>query len=54
MGRLNCNAKYIGETVRALAVRVKEHLGSKRPRLRSSPLGRHKIAAHDGNDYRWN
>ncbi|EYC35109.1 hypothetical protein Y032_1148g3690 [Ancylostoma ceylanicum] len=48
---LDCNALYIGETSRALSVRVKEHLASKRRGSLVSPLGRHKNEAHGGNDF---
>ncbi|EYC06837.1 hypothetical protein Y032_0073g732 [Ancylostoma ceylanicum] len=48
---LECNALYIGETGRALSIRIKEHLASKRRRSLTSPLGKHRIEAHDGNDF---
>ncbi|EYB97674.1 hypothetical protein Y032_0138g2050 [Ancylostoma ceylanicum] len=48
---LDCHALYIGETGRALNVRVKEHLASKRRSSLISPLGRHRNVAHCGNDF---
>ncbi|EYC11702.1 hypothetical protein Y032_0050g2055 [Ancylostoma ceylanicum] len=48
---LDCNALYIGETGRALNVRIKEHLASKRRGSLTTPLGRHRINAHCGNDF---
>ena len=44
-------ATYIGETGRTLAVRVKEHLASKRRGSLTAPLGRHKHETHGGDDY---
>ncbi|EYC15092.1 hypothetical protein Y032_0021g380 [Ancylostoma ceylanicum] len=48
---LDCNALYIGETGRALHVRIKEHLASKRRGSLITPLGRHRYEAHCGNDF---
>ena len=48
---LDCNAKYIGETGRALGIKVKEHLASKRRGNVVSALGKHKLETHKGNDF---
>ncbi|EYC34419.1 hypothetical protein Y032_0001g404 [Ancylostoma ceylanicum] len=43
--------EYIGETGRALNIRIKEHLASKKRRSLTLPLGKHRVEAHDGNDF---
>ena len=48
---LSCNSTYIGETGRALGIRVREHLASKRKGNAVSALGKHKLEAHSGNDF---
>ena len=46
-----CNAIYIGETGRALGVRVSEHLAGKRRGNVGSPLGKHKVEVHNGEEF---
>ena len=46
-----CNSTYIGETGRVLAIRIREHLASKRRGVLTSALGRHKAEEHNGSDY---
>ena len=46
-----CNSTYIGETGRDLATRIKEHLAGKRRDMTTTPLGKHKIEEHNGNDF---
>ncbi|EYC19566.1 hypothetical protein Y032_0024g941 [Ancylostoma ceylanicum] len=48
---LTCHVLYIGETGRTLSVRIKEHMATKRRGNLASPLGRHKIEAHNGSDF---
>ncbi|EYC21254.1 hypothetical protein Y032_0020g81 [Ancylostoma ceylanicum] len=48
---LSCHDLYIGETGRTLSVRIREHMATKRRGNLTSPLGRHKIEAHGGNDF---
>lgn len=44
-------ALYIEETCRALKVRMKEHLASKRQGSLTSPLGGHRNEMRDKNDF---
>ncbi|XGW13260.1 hypothetical protein V3C99_013695 [Haemonchus contortus] len=46
-----CNSSYIGETGRVLSVRIKEHLAGKRRSNVLTPLGKHRVEQHDGNDF---
>ena len=48
---LTCHDLYIGETGRALSVRIKEHMATKRRGNVTSPLGRHRVETHSGNDF---
>ena len=48
---LKCSALYVGETGRTLSVRMKEHLASKRRKSLVSPLGKHRVEAHGGDDF---
>ena len=48
---LACNAKYIGETGRVLAARLREHLANKRRSSPSTALGRHRTEEHNGDDF---
>lgn len=52
MEGLNCSARYIGKTGRALAIRGKKHLPSKRHGVLTGPMGTPRISAHDGNDHK--
>ncbi|EYC24969.1 hypothetical protein Y032_0012g1613 [Ancylostoma ceylanicum] len=45
-----CGDEYVGETVRPLCVRVKEHLEGKSSSRLSTPLGR-RAQAHNGVDF---
>ncbi|EYC41711.1 hypothetical protein Y032_0559g3451 [Ancylostoma ceylanicum] len=47
----NMPARGARETGRALNVRIKEHLASKRRGSLTSPLGRHRINAHYGIEF---
>ena len=46
-----CGDEYIGETIRPLCVRIKEHLDGKSKQRRSSVLGSHRVTKHDGSDF---
>ena len=46
-----CNENYIGETGRVLGVRIKEHLAGKRRQSVLTPLGKHRVEDHAGNDF---
>ena len=46
-----CNCKYIGETGRMLGIRIKEHLSGKRRSNLMTPLGKHRIGGHHGEDF---
>ncbi|XGW34592.1 hypothetical protein V3C99_018497 [Haemonchus contortus] len=46
-----CGEIYIGETGRMLGIRVKEHLAGKRRGSLLTPLGRHRLEGHQGNDF---
>uniref|UniRef100_A0A7I4YDH9 Reverse transcriptase domain-containing protein n=1 Tax=Haemonchus contortus TaxID=6289 RepID=A0A7I4YDH9_HAECO len=46
-----CDQTYIGETGRMLGIRVKEHLAGKRRGSILTPLGKHRVEAHQGNDF---
>ena len=46
-----CDGNYIGETGRPLCVRIKEHLAGKRRSALNTPLGSHRVQAHNGNDF---
>ncbi|EYC26999.1 hypothetical protein Y032_0009g466 [Ancylostoma ceylanicum] len=48
---LICHDLYIGETGRTLSIRIKEHMATKRRGNLTSPLGRHKVEVHNGNDF---
>ena len=48
---MRCKAAYIGETGRALSIRVKEHLASKRRGTLTSALGKHKLEVHNGKGF---
>ena len=48
---LTCNALYVGETGRTLSIRIREHLASKRRKSLTSPLGKHRIETHGGDDF---
>ena len=48
---LSCNAVYIGETGRMLSIRVKEHMANKRKGNPGSPLGKHRIEEHRGDEF---
>ena len=46
-----CGDVYIGETGRVLGIRMKEHLACKRRSTPLSPLGKHRVEKHDGEDF---
>uniref|UniRef100_A0A7I4Z6L7 Reverse transcriptase domain-containing protein n=1 Tax=Haemonchus contortus TaxID=6289 RepID=A0A7I4Z6L7_HAECO len=46
-----CDGIYIGETGRMLGIRVKEHLAGKRRGSLFTPLGKHRLEVHEGNDF---
>uniref|UniRef100_A0A7I4YDF6 Reverse transcriptase domain-containing protein n=1 Tax=Haemonchus contortus TaxID=6289 RepID=A0A7I4YDF6_HAECO len=46
-----CDEIYIGETGRMLSIRVKEHLAGKRRGSLLTPLGRHRLEEHQGDDF---
>uniref|UniRef100_A0A7I5E7W2 Reverse transcriptase domain-containing protein n=1 Tax=Haemonchus contortus TaxID=6289 RepID=A0A7I5E7W2_HAECO len=46
-----CDGIYIGETGRMSGIRVKEHLAGKRRGSLFTPLGRHRVEVHQGNDF---
>ncbi|EYC27722.1 hypothetical protein Y032_0008g148 [Ancylostoma ceylanicum] len=48
---LACHSLYIGETGRMLSVRIKEHIAAKKRGKLTTPLGRHRIEVHDGDDF---
>ena len=46
-----CEVTYTGNTCKAPSIRVREHLASKRSGTLTSPLGRHKLETHHGDDF---
>ena len=48
---MSCNAFHIGETGRVLRVRIEEHMAGKRKGNLGTPLGKHKMEAHSGEDF---
>ncbi|XGW24810.1 hypothetical protein V3C99_006346, partial [Haemonchus contortus] len=46
-----CDEIYIGETGRMLGIRVKEHLAGKRRGSLLTPLGKHRLEDHQGEDF---
>ncbi|XGW33958.1 hypothetical protein V3C99_018027 [Haemonchus contortus] len=46
-----CGEIYIGETGRMLGIRVKEHLAGKRRGSLLTPLGKHRLEDHQGEDF---
>lgn len=46
-----CGDEYIGETIRPLCVRIKEHLDGKSKQRQSSVLGNHRVTKHNGSDF---
>ncbi|EYB98371.1 hypothetical protein Y032_0131g1582 [Ancylostoma ceylanicum] len=48
---LTCHDLYIDETGRAPSVRIEEHMATKRRGNVTSPLGRHRVETHSGNDF---
>ena len=48
---LSCGDEYIGESARALSVRIREHLVGKEKSRCSTPLGAHRVRNHAGADF---
>ena len=46
-----CGEEYIGESARALCVRIKEHLIGKEKSRLPTPLGSHRVRSHEGADF---
>ena len=46
-----CGDVYIGETIRSVCVRMKEHLDGKSKQRQSSVLGSHRVTKHNGSDF---
>ena len=48
---VRCGDEYVGESARALSIRIKEHLIGKEKSRSCTPLGAHRVENHAGADF---